>query len=108
MVASDNIVRDFITPPDFYNLIQAVIDYKSIKKPLDCFTQSPVPKFDLLADLESKFGLKYRIDQSVDIIKTTGIKINYYSTNKIAKSIGYSPKNTSIDGIIKEINKLQW
>jgi hypothetical protein len=24
----DNIIRDFITPPDFYRLIQGIIDFK--------------------------------------------------------------------------------
>ncbi len=105
--SSDNIVRDFITPPDFYNLIQATIDHKSINTALDCYTKSPVAKFDLLSELESKYGLRYEIDGSIGIVNATGAKLNYYSVSKMVKSIGYSPKNTSIDGIIQEIDKLQ-
>jgi len=54
----DNIIRDFITPPDFYCLIQAIIDYDSTNMVLDCYTKSPVSKFNLLNELEREFGLK--------------------------------------------------
>ena len=104
--SSDNIVRDFVTPPCFYALIQAIIDFKPLNTALDCYTKSPVSKFDLLSELESKFGLNYEIDKSVDIINATGSKINYYSTNKIAKDMGYDPINTSLESVIQEINFL--
>ncbi|MBL7004977.1 MAG: NAD-dependent epimerase/dehydratase family protein [Gammaproteobacteria bacterium] len=97
--SADNIVRDFITPPDFCNLIQAIIDFKHTNTALDCYTKSPVSKFDLLSEFESKFGLKYEIDENISIINATGVKLNYYSTNDIAKNIGYKPKKTSLDGI---------
>ena len=101
--SADNIVRDFITPPDFYNLIQAIIDFKLANTALDCYTKSPISKFDLLSELESKFRLKYEIGESISIINATGNKLNYYSTNNIATNIGYDPINTSIDGIIQEV-----
>ena len=104
--SSDNIVRDFVTPPCFYALIQAIIDFKPINTALDCYTKSPVSKFDLLSELESKFGLNYEINKSIDIINATGSKINYYSTNKIAKDMGYDPINTSLESVIQEINFL--
>ena len=104
--SSDNIVRDYITPPDFNNLMQLVIDHEMINTALDCYTRSPISKFDLLSELESKFGLNYHINASSNIVNSTGSKINYYSVNKKAKNIGYSPRNTSLDGIIHELNKL--
>ena len=100
----DNIVRDFITPPDFYRLIQAIINFKPINMALDCYTKSPISKFDLLDGLEEGFGLHYKVDKSVDIVNATGDKFNYYSTNYIAKDVGYKPKDSSLDGIIQEIN----
>ena len=45
------------------------------------------------------------ISKGVKVVNATGVKINYYSLNKTAKSIGYNPKNTSLDGIIQEIVK---
>ena len=62
--------------------------------------------FDLLSELESKFGLNYEINESIDIINATGSKINYYSTNKIPKDMGYDPINTSLESVIQEINFL--
>jgi len=104
--SSENIARDFITPPDFYNLIRTIIDFKPINIALDCYTKSPVLKFDLLSEFGSKFGLKYEVGKDIDIVNATGAKLNYYSVNKAAKSMGYSPKNTSLEGIIQEINLL--
>ena len=102
--SADNIIRDFITPPDFYRLIQAIIDFKPINTALDCYTKSPVSKFDLLSELEREFGLQYNVDKSAKIVNATGAKINYYSTNSVAKNIGYNPKNTSMTGIFQEID----
>jgi len=101
--SADNIIRDFITPPDFYRLIQAIINFKPINRAVDCYTKSPISKFDLLDGLGDKLGLEYEIDNNVDIINATGIKLNYYSVYKIADGIGYFPKNTSLDGIIQEV-----
>jgi len=101
---SDDIVRDFITPPDFYNLIQAIINFKSINIALDCYTKYPISKFELLSKLKDKFGLYYKISKRVEIIDAAKTKINYFSTNKLAKSMGYIPSKTSIDGLINEIN----
>ncbi|MBT4730980.1 NAD(P)-dependent oxidoreductase, partial [Candidatus Woesearchaeota archaeon] len=92
---------------DFYNLIRTIIDFKPINIALDCYTKSPVLKFDLLSEFGSKFGLKYEVDKDIDIVNATGAKLNYYSTNKIAKNMGYTPTNTSIDGVIQEIVSLE-
>ena len=100
---ADNVIRDFITPPDFYRLIQAIIDFKPINTALDCYTKSPISKFDLLNELKDEFGLKYEIDKGIDIINATGGKINYYSTNKKAKKINYTPIRKSLAGIVREI-----
>ena len=102
----DNIVRDFITPPDFYRLIQAIIDYSPINLALDCYTKASVSKLDLLANFESKFGVQYKINKSVDIINATGAKLNYYSVNKAAGVIGYSPAYGSLDGVLQEISNV--
>jgi nucleoside-diphosphate-sugar epimerase len=106
--SADNIVRDFITPPDFYCLIQAIIDYDSTNMVLDCYTKSSVSKFNLLNELKSGFGLEYEVEEDINIVNATGIKSNYYSLNKAAKSISYNPKNTSLEGIIQEIGFLEF
>ncbi len=102
--SADNIIRDFITPPDFYNLIQAIIDFEPINTALDCYSKSPISKFDLLSALQAKFKLQYEVDKNVNIVNATGAKINYYSTNYRAKNIGYKPNNTSLNGIIQQMH----
>jgi len=103
----DNIMRDFITPPDFYNLIQAIIDFSAINIALDCYTKEPVSKFDLLNELEIKFGLQYSIDELYNGINATGDKMHYYSKNNNAERIIYRPKYTSLDGVMNEFLLLQ-
>ena len=105
--SADNIVRDFITPPDFYNLMQAIIDFKPINIALDCYTKHPISKFDLLNGLKDEFGLRYKIDKSINIINATGSKLNYYSVNKIAEECGYTPSKSSLDGVCHEFNLLK-
>ena len=59
---------------------------------------------DDLLELKDKFGLYYKISKRIEIIDAAKTKINYFSTNKLAKSMGYIPSKTSIDGLIIEIN----
>lgn len=101
--SKDNIYRDFISPLDFYNLIQAIIDFKSINTALDCYTKSPISKFDLLSQLKSNFGLKYEIEKSDSLINATGSKTFYYSTNKAARKLGYIPSRSSLESVISEL-----
>jgi nucleoside-diphosphate-sugar epimerase len=105
--STDNIVRDFITPPDFYRLIQAIIDFKPINTALDCYTKRPISKFDLLNELRSEFGLKYEIEKNISIVNATGVKVNYYSVNRRAIKLSYRPKRNSLKGIIQEIQTLK-
>ena len=101
--SADNIVRDFVTPPDFYGLIRAIIDSESINAALDCYTKSPVSKFDLLYNLKNKFGLNYEVDNSIKMTNATGVKKKYYSKYMLAEKVNYTPHNSSLSGIISEM-----
>lgn len=100
---SEDIIRDFITPPDFYNLIRAIIDAESINTAIDCYTKAPVSKSSLLSELEQDFNLRYLIQESCDSINATGLKLNYYSEAKAPKGIKFTPEDSSISGITREI-----
>jgi len=102
----ENIVRDYITPPDFYQLVEKIINSNFKNIALDCYTKAPISKFDLLSKLKIEFGLEYEIKGSLDIVNATGAKNNYYSINRIAGKIGYTPENTSIDGVLHELKLL--
>jgi nucleoside-diphosphate-sugar epimerase len=102
--SSDNISRDYITPSDFHSLIQKIIDQKHINTVFDCYTKAPIKKHELLSKLESKFGLKYTINDKPNGMVQNKLKMNYYSKNKLAKNIGYAPQYDSLNGIMKELS----
>lgn len=100
----DNIIRDFITPVDFFNLISALINYKPANMAIDCYTKSPVDKFSLLSELKEKHGLRYEVTRSTSSVNATGAKIKYYSLNKMSDEIGYHPEKTSLEGVLDEVS----
>lgn len=107
ITSQDNIVRDFITPPDFFRLIQAVINSTSVNIAIDAYTKSPIEKIQLLTRLSAKFGLQYELTKLNDVVNATGAKLNYFSLSRMSEKIDYEPQNTSLDGIINEISLLQ-
>lgn len=102
-----NIVRDYITPVDFYSLIQSLLEAGEINKAIDCYTQSPIDKFSLLAAFEDKFGLKYEVSSASKTVNATGAKINYYSENKVPNEINYLPQFTSLNGLVEEVKLMK-
>lgn len=103
--ATDNIVRDFITPKDFFTLINRIVQSKAVNCAVDCYTQAPIDKLSLLQSLQEKFGLRYELVASAGL-NATGAKTNYYSTNKRASQLGYLPQMNSQDGLIDELSML--
>lgn len=106
LTSKDNIVRDYITPSDFFNMIQAIINSASINLAIDCRTKAPIDKFSLLKVLEDKFGLKYSVLDKGTSINATGKKLNYYSLSKSSEKVGYKPSKTSVEGIVNVIQKV--
>ena len=104
--SKNNIVRDYIGPDDFYNLIKSFLSVSNFNGPVDCFTKSPAKKFEMLDMLKKEFGLEYLVDDSPVGINSTGDKINYYSKNYIAKDYGYSPSYSSLETIKKEVTQI--
>ena len=103
--AETNIVRDFITPVDFSQLIKAIIESPAKNCAVDCYTQSPIDKLSLLNTLQEKFGLRYELVKSAGL-NATGAKINYYSANKKVAEFGYLPRFNSLKGLALELSKL--
>jgi len=100
----DNIVRDFIIPEDFFNLIEVILKQKFINNAVDCYTKSPIDKYSLLSEMKTKYSLEYEMYSGANVINSTGNKKNYFSKNKVAGDLGYTPKNTSLSGLMKEIS----
>jgi len=101
----DNIVRDFITPDDFFNLIKAITKKQGLlNTALDCYSKSPVDKKTLLQKIEEEYEFSYSYKEVG--INATGMKLNYYSINKKAEKLGYFPSHSSISGILFEIDTM--
>lgn len=106
--SSGNIVRDFITPTDFFGLINSVVGSQGVEnKAVDCYTRAPIDKFSLLKVLSDSFFLEYELQESFSSFNATGLKLNYFSLNKAASGFGYEPRFTSIEGLVYEIKKVQ-
>ena len=48
--------------------------------------------------------LQYNVMNELDIPIGGSFKMNYYSTNKFAEVIGYSPKYDSLEGVLQELS----
>jgi nucleoside-diphosphate-sugar epimerase len=101
--STDSIIRDFISPDDFHNLVNAILTSKASNAVVDCYTKAPIDKATLLATLQAQFGLQYEFVQSLDAVNATGIKPHYYSLNRRAGDFGYEPNGTSLENILHEL-----
>lgn len=101
--SSDYIVRDFLHPSDFYQLVSKLLTSPAANAAVDGYSLEPLDKLNLLTAMQEQFGLKYAITQSSVSVNATGIKPYYYSLNIRAFDFGYQPKLTSLNGIVKEM-----
>ncbi len=104
--SADFMMRDYIIPEDFYSLINSIINYPATNQVIDSFSRAPVEKTILLEALHKEFGLNYEFVTNVPTLNATGSKPNYYSLNKRANLFGYSPKYSSLEGLMIEIKKI--
>jgi nucleoside-diphosphate-sugar epimerase len=97
-----NIVRDYLHPKDFFALVSAILSAPASNTPVDCYSKAPIDKLELLAAMQSKFGLQYEVIETEAGINATGTKPHYYSKYKRAADFGYKPALTSLEGVIQE------
>lgn len=100
-----DMVRDYLHPADFHQLVRRVLDAPAANRALDCYSAGAVDKRELLAQMRARFGLRYEVaaaEQAPAVVNATGAKPNYYSLNRQAAELGYQPAYSSIDGIRTE------
>jgi nucleoside-diphosphate-sugar epimerase len=102
--SADYIVRDFLHPSDFYQLICLLLKAPAANAALDCYSMAPIDKPNLLTAMQQEFGLRYEIETGASV-NSTGCKPHYYSLNKRAADFGYQPSLTSLDCILLELKK---
>lgn len=100
--SSDYIVRDFIHPSDFYNLVNAILAAPATNAVVDAYSKVPIGKPTLLVAMQEKFGLRYEVTISDAGVNATGAKPHYYSANHAAQGFCYEPDFTSLAGILIE------
>lgn len=100
--SGDDIVRDFLSDQEFFKIIDLILNEpRPINTAFDCYTKSPISKFELLRQLKEVWGLNYEIKDNSFGVNGTGFKSNYYSTNYSLKAYGYLPTNTSLENILR-------
>jgi nucleoside-diphosphate-sugar epimerase len=104
--SADFMVRDFIGPDDFYQLVNAILISPATNVAVDCFSKAPIDKVTLLAAMQEKFGLQYELVQSDSGVNATGAKPYYYSADKWAANFGYVPRSTSLENIFFQLASL--
>jgi nucleoside-diphosphate-sugar epimerase len=107
-VSADFMVRDFLHPQDFHQLIERVLAAPPTNAAIDCYSASPVTKSVLLQEMHERFGLCYEVaaPSATVAVNATGVKPHYYSLNRAAESFGYSPKYSSLAGVLQEAAEL--
>jgi nucleoside-diphosphate-sugar epimerase len=94
-------VRDYLHPDDFFQLVRCVLRAPPANCALDCYSAAPVDKATLLAAMAARFGLRYEVGTAAGV-NATGAKPHYYSLNRHAAGFGYQPACSSLDGIVRE------
>lgn len=102
----DYIVRDFLHPSDFYNLVSVLLATTATNAAVDCYSLAPVDKPTLLAAMQEKFGLRYDVVEADSSVNATGNKPHYYSLNTLAAEFGYRPVLTSLQGVLQEASAM--
>ena len=102
LTSFENIVRDYIGPADFYQLVSKILSALPMNDVVDCYTREPVTKFILLDNMKNRFGLNYEISNMPAGINATGMKVNYYSKNRRSEIFGYEPVKSSLQSVLNE------
>lgn len=102
----DNILRDFLHPIDFHNLVLALLSSPAANTAVDCYSRAPIDKRTLLSVMQSRFGLQYEIAELSAAVNATGGKPCYYSRNRRAADFGYQPTLTSLEGVLREAEEI--
>lgn len=105
--SSDFMVRDFIHPSDFFDLINCILKAEPSNNIVECYSREPIDKLTLLNNMKNQFGLKYKIQDSKSLaVNATNAKAYYYSVNHKAAEFGYTPQFTSWEGIKTEVEAI--
>lgn len=100
--SADYVVRDYLHPSDFYQLISVMLAAPlKTNTVVDCYSLAPIDKPTLLNSMREKFQLEFELYDSAGL-NATGGKPHYYSLNSLAADFGYRPTLTSLESVLVE------
>ena len=103
----DYIVRDFLHPSDFFQLVQCLLKAPPVNCAVDCYSREPIGKTTLLSVMSEHLGLRYEVIRGKSAaVNATGLKPHYYSLNRRAAAFGYQPVWTSLDCVLEEASAM--
>lgn len=105
--SSENIIRDYVHPNDFLQLIKLCMNNAIDNNGYDVYSLKPISKFEMLEYFSSEFGLRFEVTAETIFDSITGSKKNYYSNNNKAISIGYQPQYTAMSSVIDGYQQLR-
>ena len=98
------LMRDFLHPADFCQLLECCLAAPAgSNMALDCYSQSPISKEELVKLMADEFGMTYEIAEAANIVNATGEKPNYFSRNHRAATLGFAPAYSSHGAIREEV-----
>jgi nucleoside-diphosphate-sugar epimerase len=98
--SSSSMVRDYLGPEDFHQLVQKILSAPATNAVVDCYSAAPVEKMTLLAAAQERYGLVYALTDAAAGTNATGLKTNYFSTHPGAQAFGYAPTRTALDNVL--------
>jgi len=101
-----NIVRDYVGPDDFCQLVSLILAAPARNDVVDCYSKGPVDKMTLLSAMKAEFGLKYDVEEVPSGVNATGMKLNYFSVNRRGEAFGYAPSKGSLECVLDEARLL--
>lgn len=90
--------RDYIGTKELVSIIDGATEQAQINISLDTYTKSPAGKFQILHRLK-RLGLHWQLSDQSNVVPD---RIEYFSENRRAETIGYQPERCSAD-VIEEV-----
>ncbi|RYG90235.1 MAG: NAD-dependent epimerase/dehydratase family protein [Alphaproteobacteria bacterium] len=102
--SADYMVRDFLHPEDFYQMVSRILAAPPRNCAVDCYSREAVDKPTLLEAMRQRFGLRFEsASASLKVgVNATGAKPHYYSLSRKAAEFGYLPRYSSLEGVLTE------
>ena len=96
-----NFVRDYLHPDDLFSMVTKCMHAGKLNTAFDVTSSKPVKKMEILDHFSTVYGLKYEIVGSIGRASMTGEKKIYCSNFKNASTVGYVPRYSSLETIMK-------